>query len=44
MQKNLIGAFQPTNVVNKIPNDNNPKAGKYVQTKDAKIHYEVYSK
>jgi pimeloyl-ACP methyl ester carboxylesterase len=43
-QKPLIRAFQPPNVVNKIPYGNNPKAGKYVQTKDAKIYYEVYGK
>ena len=41
-QKPLIRAFQPANVVNKIPYGNNPNAGKYVQTKDAKIYYEVY--
>lgn len=43
-QKPLIRAFQPPNVVNKIPYGNNPKAGKYIQTKDAKIYYEVYGK
>jgi pimeloyl-ACP methyl ester carboxylesterase len=43
-QKPLIRAFQPANVVNKIPYGNNPKAGHYVQTKDAKIYYEVYGK
>lgn len=41
-QKPLIRAFQPANVVNKIPYGNNPNAGHYVQTKDAKIYYEVY--
>ena len=43
-QKPLIRAFQPANVVNKTPYGNNPKAGHYVQTKDAKIYYEVYGK
>ncbi|MEA5429416.1 alpha/beta fold hydrolase [Arcicella lustrica] len=43
-QKPLIRAFQPANVVNKIPYGNNHKAGHYVQTKDAKIYYEVYGK
>lgn len=43
-QKPLIRAFQPPNVVNKIPYGNNSKAGKFAQTKDAKIYYEVYSK
>lgn len=43
-QQTLIRAFQPANVVNKIPYGNNPAAGKYVQTKDAKIYYEVYGK
>jgi pimeloyl-ACP methyl ester carboxylesterase len=43
-QKNLRRAFQPPNVVNKIPYGNNPKAGNYVQANDAKIYYEVYGK
>jgi pimeloyl-ACP methyl ester carboxylesterase len=43
-QKPLIRAFQPPHVVNKIPYGNNPKFGKYVQAKDAKIYYEVYGK
>ncbi|MCP9757231.1 alpha/beta hydrolase [Lacihabitans sp. CCS-44] len=43
-QKPLIRAFQPPTVVNKIPYGNNPKVGKYAQTKDAKIYYEVYGK
>jgi pimeloyl-ACP methyl ester carboxylesterase len=43
-QQTLIRAFQPANVVNKIPYGNNPNAGHYVQTKDAKIYYEVYGK
>lgn len=41
-QKPLIRAFQPANVINKIPYGNNLKAGHYAQTKDAKIYYEVY--
>jgi pimeloyl-ACP methyl ester carboxylesterase len=43
-QKNLIRAFQPANVVNKIPYGNNLKAGHYVQANDTKIYYEVYGK
>ncbi len=43
-QKPLIRAFQPPNVVNQIPYGNNPTVGKYAQTKDAKIYYEVYGK
>ena len=43
-QQNLVRAFQPPNVVNKIPYGNNPKAGHYAQAKDAKIYYEVYGK
>ena len=43
-QKNLRRAFQPANVVYKIPYGNNTKAGHYVQAKDAKIYYEVYGK
>jgi pimeloyl-ACP methyl ester carboxylesterase len=43
-QQNLRRAFQPANVVNKIPYGNNPKAGNYVQANDAKIYYEVYGK
>ncbi|MDI6046863.1 alpha/beta fold hydrolase [Flavobacterium yafengii] len=43
-QKKLIRAFQPANVVNKVPYGNNPKAGHYVQANDAKIYYEVYGK
>jgi pimeloyl-ACP methyl ester carboxylesterase len=43
-QQNLVRAFQPPNVVNKIPYGNNAKAGHYVQAKDAKIYYEVYGK
>ena len=43
-QQNLRRAFQPPNVVNKMPYGNNPKAGHYVQVKDAKIYYEVYGK
>lgn len=43
-QQTLRRAFQPANVVNKIPYGNNPQAGHYVQTEDAKIYYEVYGK
>ena len=43
-QQNLRRAFQPANVVYKTPYGNNPGAGHYVQTKDAKIYYEVYGK
>ena len=43
-QQNLRRAFQPPTVVNKMPYGNNPKAGHYVQVKDAKIYYEVYGK
>lgn len=43
-QKLLIRAFQPSVVVNKVPYGNNPETGKYAQTKDAKIYYEVYGK
>jgi pimeloyl-ACP methyl ester carboxylesterase len=42
--QHLKRAFQPPNVVYKIPYGNNPKAGRYAQTKDAKIYYEVYGK
>ncbi|KAK3604842.1 hypothetical protein CHS0354_000504 [Potamilus streckersoni] len=38
----MIRAFQPAHVVNKIPYGANAEVGKYVQTKDAKIYYEVY--
>ncbi|WP_304234425.1 alpha/beta fold hydrolase [Jiulongibacter sediminis] len=41
-QQPLRRAFQPENVVNKIPYGNNTSAGKYVQAGDAKIYYEVY--
>jgi pimeloyl-ACP methyl ester carboxylesterase len=41
-QENLRRAFQPANVVNKLPYGANVSAGQYVQTKDAKIYYEVY--
>jgi pimeloyl-ACP methyl ester carboxylesterase len=43
-QENLRRAFQPPNVVYKTPYGNNPQAAHYVQTKDAKIYYEVYGK
>ena len=36
--------MQPPNVINSIPYGNNPQAGHYVQSKDAKIYYEVYGK
>jgi pimeloyl-ACP methyl ester carboxylesterase len=41
-QKPIIRAFQAPGVVNKIPYGANAEVGKYVQTKDAKIYYEVY--
>jgi pimeloyl-ACP methyl ester carboxylesterase len=43
-QENLRRAFQPPNVVYKTPYGNNPKAGRYVKAKDAKLYYEVYGK
>lgn len=43
-QKPLIRAFQAPGVVNKIPYGANAEVGKYVQTQDAKIYYEVYGK
>lgn len=43
-QKKLVRFFQPINVVNKIPYGANLKVGKYVQSDDAKIYYEVYGK
>lgn len=43
-QQPLRRVFQPPNVVNKIPYGANPQAGRYVQTSDAKIYYEVYGK
>lgn len=43
-QQNLKRAFQPPSVVYKTPYGNNPKAGHYVQAKDAKLYYEVYGK
>lgn len=43
-QQTLRRAFQPPNVVNKIPYGANAEAGQYVQTRDAKIYYEVYGK
>jgi hypothetical protein len=43
-QKPLIRAFQAPGVVNKIPYGANAEVGKYVQTRDAKIYYEVYGK
>ncbi|MFN3489570.1 MAG: alpha/beta fold hydrolase [Emticicia sp.] len=41
-QQSLKRAFQPPNIVYKIPYGNNPITGNYAQTKDAKIYYEVY--
>jgi pimeloyl-ACP methyl ester carboxylesterase len=41
-QQNIRRAFQPENVVNSIPYGANSEVGKYVQSKDAKIYYEVY--
>lgn len=41
-QQNIKRAFQPSNVVYKIPYGANSEVGKYVQSKDAKIYYEVY--
>lgn len=38
----LRRAFQPPHVINKIPYGANAEVGNYVQTKDAKIYYEVY--
>jgi pimeloyl-ACP methyl ester carboxylesterase len=43
-QENLRRAFQPPNVTYTKPYGNHPEAGHYVQTKDAKIYYEVYGK
>ncbi|MBP6558432.1 MAG: hypothetical protein KA213_08710, partial [Flavobacterium sp.] len=43
-QQNIKRAFQPANIVNKIPYGANSEFGKYVQSKDAKIYYEVYGK
>lgn len=43
-QQSLRRAFQPPNVIYKTPYGNNPIAGHYAQTKDAKIYYEVYGK
>lgn len=36
--------LQPMNVVNKVPYGNNSKTGRYAQSNDAKIYYEVYGK
>jgi pimeloyl-ACP methyl ester carboxylesterase len=43
-KQNIRRAFQPEYIVNKIPYGANSEAGKYVQSKDAKIYYEVYGK
>ncbi|MFN8346969.1 MAG: alpha/beta hydrolase [Spirosomataceae bacterium] len=40
----LKRAFQPANLVNKIPYGANAEAGHYVQAGDAKIYYEIYGK
>jgi pimeloyl-ACP methyl ester carboxylesterase len=41
-QQSIRRAFQPQNVVNSIPYGANSDVGKYVQSKDAKIYYEIY--
>ncbi len=38
----LVTLFIPLQLLAQIPYGNNPETGKYVQTKDAKIYYEVY--
>lgn len=43
-QNPLRHFMQPPNVINTIPYGNNPQAGHYAQSKDAKIYYEVYGK
>ena len=43
-QKSLRHFMQAPNIINAIPYGNNPQAGHYVQSKDAKIYYEVYGK
>lgn len=40
----LRRAFQPANVVNRIPYGANAEAGHYVKSNDAKIYYEIYGK
>jgi pimeloyl-ACP methyl ester carboxylesterase len=43
-QQKLVHFFQPSTVINKTPYGANVKVGKYAQTIDAKIYYEVYGK
>ncbi|WP_348812116.1 alpha/beta fold hydrolase [Flavobacterium maritimum] len=43
-QQTLHAVIKPSNGTNKVPYGNNPQAGHYVQSKDAKIYYEVYGK
>jgi pimeloyl-ACP methyl ester carboxylesterase len=43
-QQNLVRFFQPKTVVNKIPYGNNKTVGRFAQSSDAKIYYEVYGK
>lgn len=43
-QQTLRRFLQPATVVNNIPYGNNPSAGHYAQSGDAKIYYEVYGK
>lgn len=43
-KKQLRRVFQASDVFNPIPYGDNPEAGKYAQTADAKIYYEVYGK
>ncbi len=40
----VISVLLPFQLFAQIPYGNNPEAGKYVQTKDAKIYYEVYGR
>jgi pimeloyl-ACP methyl ester carboxylesterase len=43
-QQALRRFMQPSSVINKIAYGNNPAAGHYVKSADAKIYYEVYGK
>jgi pimeloyl-ACP methyl ester carboxylesterase len=43
-QQALRRFLQPSSVINKIAYGNNPAAGHYVKSADAKIYYEVYGK
>jgi pimeloyl-ACP methyl ester carboxylesterase len=43
-QKPLRHFMQAPNITNSIPYGNNPEAGHYAQSKDAKIYYELYGK